>query len=212
MIAAFNFFHATAAGGGGALVYDTFTGTNGTNLTSHTPDTSPGGSSWAVYNGGGSLDGSGYVLGNDNTLTWSRWNAYLIDAGVGDCTIEYVFVTSYYGSTGGLTGIWARGTDHNDGYVLEARSYDNTITLTKWDSGGSTLATQSYTFADTTTYTLKLVLSGSSLTCYVNGSLLFGGAVTDSTWSNSRTFHGIGVYCSGGVYGTNKSDTITITT
>ena len=74
-----------AVGGGGPVVYDTFTDTGYPNISAHTPDTAPGGSSWGGYTPATYVvsDSAGHFL-NTGAI---KNNGPIIDSGLSDCVI-----------------------------------------------------------------------------------------------------------------------------
>src|SRR5947209_20135595 len=97
------------ASGAGAstLVNDTFTDSNGTNLTAHTPDTRPGSNAWVAV--------SGTQTVQSNQANASVAGYYTIDAGQADVTITYLVTPTAAGNGWGIT---ARRSDANNGWDL----------------------------------------------------------------------------------------------
>lgn len=148
--------------GSSYLLYDTFIGTNGTALTSHTMNVGPG---WTVFSGTGTPE----IESNSMAATATNDNAVYSDAGQANVqmtvTFNYVtntwpvllgriqntsnYINCYYSD---LTKLW---------YVTEIVS--GTVNQ-RAAAAGAVLVTG-------TSYTLSLIYSGSSLSFYCNGSL-----------------------------------------
>lgn len=148
-----------------AFFVDTFTDTDATQLTSHTPDT---GTSWVKH---GSSVGAGIVTITGNQLR-GDWNLfqmyYASDAPPSadytiTCAMEVV-ATSDASNGGGLTGRLDTATTLNC-YMFRVRS--GTIVLQKFVSGSATtLATVTYTLT-TGVHNLELEMNGDNIKCYV---------------------------------------------
>lgn len=71
---------------------------------------------------------------------------------------------------------------------LDGTSVDLTKTIADADT---TIQTQPFVHTNGTTYSLKVVLNGSSINCYVNNVLKI--TATDAQWQ-ANTKHGLGIY------------------
>ena len=152
------------AGGPTTLLYDTFTDTDTTALSAHTPDINTTGGSWALLNSSDIqiISNEAKVVGSpgDNVL-------YLMNVGVTDFTLTATFKLSNQASCYAMFTTraansagsgWRVQCVHNAKCVLfEASTSRATGTTT--------------TFSDGTYYDFKMVLSGTSVKVYINDGL-----------------------------------------
>jgi hypothetical protein len=176
---------------------DTFTGTNGTALSSHTMDVGPG---WA---GTGGL-GTWTIQGNkaQNSLAASgTFYTCSANAGAGatapgvyvqcDCVFPTVGAGTY---TVGLLG-WNDSSANNAGfgYELRLRTTNGLPTVTGnlilfQISTATQLATVTgLSLAAGTTYTLKMLWDGTNMKCYINGVL----QITHAASLGTKDFFGL---------------------
>lgn len=150
-------------------VYDSFTDVNGTLLTAHTPDLTQG-SGWAAVVGTSLQIQSGAAV---QTAGGARME---IDGAHADgrALVDFSFAGSL--SQNFLT---FRYGDNNNMWQLGINSGAPQWVLNKTASGSTTTVTSgSASFSAGTTYTLESRFSGSSISVYINGSLLT--TITDS--------------------------------
>ncbi len=134
--------------------------------------------SWTTQNGSWSIttDGS-RVLRQSSTSAegraWSNTSAWT------DQSVQArVKVTNFNGSNRAL--VCARMADGNNYYAVSIQS--NRLELRKKVNGSTTtLASKTMTFAANTWYTIKLQVSGSTLTAFVNGSQQLTATTTGRT-------------------------------
>lgn len=163
-----------AAGSGGPIFLDTFTDTNGTNITDHTPDI--GGGTWVVNTGSASIQSNkisittnGTVVRNDIGLT-----------GGFTATVEYTTPSSVSVHSGLLIRV---GTGNNN-LVLVGHGDNSTAFIIGYRSAGSLQisATTAFTWNGSTTYTLALTIDGSSgIVATINGGNQISATVAQLT-------------------------------
>jgi len=125
--------------------------------------TSAGSTNWSVVASGG---GKVYRQSDDSAdaraiLAGSNWTNQVVQADIK--------ITAVNGSDR-WAGVFGRYTDINNHYYLLLRHGSNTVELRKKVGGAlTTLDSASFTVNLNTTYTLRLKISGTSLTGYVNG-------------------------------------------
>jgi hypothetical protein len=141
-------------------VYDTFTDTNGTLVTAHTPNITPGGGYAQVFANPPDIQGNKvHPLGTASSV--------MIDAGVTSCTvrIKYTFVTGQY-----FAGLLLRVSDSSNYF----RFYLNDTPAVRWElqkraaAVNSVLDSENTSVTNGQTYTLKVTLNGNTITCYVD--------------------------------------------
>lgn len=181
----------TMAGGGtsGPVVYDTFTGDDATALTSHTPDIAPVGSSWAATIGAGSLVIISNKANAPDDINSSR--GCTIDSGLADCTITAVVGALEYSSASNYNRYPAiifryNGTTHWR-FALNKNLSKGELSL------GSTQVGLTEAVSIVIPFTLKVVLSDSSIICTVTcGENEYSVSASNAT-NKTETHHG--VYC-----------------
>jgi hypothetical protein len=141
------------------LVSDTFTGTNGTSLDAHTPNTAPGGSVWVEQAGNWEIQSNKAKRSTSGSQEYS-----VIDAGTAideaTCLITI--------SASGDAGIIFRETDTNHYYVLVVsntsfRMFENNAGFTdKGSNFGLTLTAGN-------TYTARGVWTGNDFEAFLDG-------------------------------------------
>jgi len=167
-----------AIGGITTVIYDEFTDTDATGLTTHTPNIAPSGVNWAnlvsagkIYSNRAQQDGDG---------------SSVIDSGIADCTITAKILSSYTGS-----GIETRQCgiifryDGTDYWKVTVNAAIQIFYITK--PGGEIVATRNITVAAGELMNLKVVLSGNVITCYLNDANMI--TYTDEL-NNTATKHG----------------------
>lgn len=184
---------------GNTSITDNFTGTNGTNITAHTPDT---GGTWVLHSGATTLNGSGFLTGGASGASDITQN--LINY---DVTITLVGkITS--GSSG--LDIIARHNGVSTGFNNETFTwvawYSGTLGLYSRTAGvTTTLQTVAVTQTVSTSYTVTLILSGDNAIVQVGGVEKLN--YTGLTLNLTSTRHGLRIAANGGAL----VDSITIT-
>lgn len=170
-----------AAAAAFSTITDTFTGTNGTDLTAHTTDT---GQTWVGDLGTITISSNKAVPSNGTT----RLNQYHIATSVSDVTIQADL--NYDGSSTRYARLVARLTDTNNYWQLSISNQGSSMILYEVSSGTVTQrATSNQSMSAGTSYTIKLVCSGSTMTGYFSGLsvLSYSSATSNKTAKN----HGI---------------------
>lgn len=169
-------------------VFDTFTDTDSTSITSHTPDVDAGDTSYrlvATYDSFNSaLITSNRLRGNVNTVTTG---VCLIDSGVSDCTITCDLSRNSTNPNHGGTGIGFRFSGSTGYYVdfYAVGGTTRTIRLMETNgTSGSEVTSAAFSHNDTTFYTMKIVLSGSSIKVYMDDVEYI--STTDSTYTGTE--------------------------
>lgn len=171
-------------GGPTTLVSDTFTDTDTTVLTSHTPDIDDVGGGWSLSAGTiGTIDSNTAITGGNATR-----ECYVIDAGAGSVSItadlrwyQNALVATHY------NGIVFRVTGSTD--YLFAGFNDTAFVLGKC-VGGTYTAFDSSAFTPVidTWYTIALTITGDDLSATLDGG--YDVSATDTT-SSGETVVGI---------------------
>ena len=174
----------------GTLIEDAFTDTNATALTSHTiaPTNTPA-ATWRNETGTKQITSNKAITA---TIDADGESFQSVDAGKSDVTIDVDVTTgtdlaNLYGGS-----ILFRVTDQNNLWLVSLRSADNTFKILEKNAGTITArASTSFTYATSTTYAVRVVVSGTSITATING----GNTLTyTSSFNQSATRHGIGEF------------------
>ncbi len=180
----------------GKYLEDLFTDDNGVEVADHTIPTKRGSQVWLTgdaFGGSGAADANVVIQGNRARFTAAH-HVVTVDLGTGD--LDVVATWEIGGTTGQRIWIPLRYADKNNNLALNIRepAGQKDATLYQHIAGvQTTLATATGLTLDlSTTKTVRVLLSGTSVTCWLNGSLLFGGAVTVSS-SVTGTRFGLGV-------------------
>lgn len=129
---------------------------------------------------------------NSNVQVWA-----VVNSGVSDCTVSASVTLS---GTRACPGIIFRSTGSSNGIVVFLEKFGGTdaIQMQSFSAGsytniGSTVSSAGLSLGST--YTLKAVLSGTSIKIYLDDVLKID---TTSSTNQSSTYHGIQAYCSTG--------------
>lgn len=181
-----------AQSGGGAVeqrvIYDSFTGANGTTITSRSPDICPPGSSWNNANF--------TILDNHATLETEDRQLTVIERGVSDCIINVDINWSWSIVNAGTTpvyysGIVFRYTDASNYWLagFNDRSDVTGFRIFKIEGGASTAVTNGVAGAiNGTVYPLSVTLNGNDISVLFNNTAQL---TTSSAFNNTATKHGI---------------------
>ena len=163
------------------LVADTFTDTNGTNLTSHTPET---GGAWATYTPGPPTAWS--IQSNKATKASTNGVAQLAyqDTGEADVTITLTVVDN---DGDDLPGILARYVSHPYYWALVVDINNDLLKLIKCSGAEAVEDSAALSLTAGVAYDLTLVLSGSSITGACGGAEV---SATD-TITPAEDLHGL---------------------
>jgi hypothetical protein len=164
---------ATTSTPGGPTVYvsDTFTATNGTGLSSHTPDI------------GGAWSGGGPIQGNQ--LTANFFNQAFISNAIGAATADYEVAIDVvmFGASAGQDRLGAIGRGNFGGGNWYLAYYDASAQLVKlstYSSAAETiLGSFALTYVQGQTHNVKLRMNGSTISCLVDGTTQI--SVTDTS-------------------------------
>lgn len=143
-------------------VYDTFTGTDGTNLAAHTPDI---GGAWTVS--------AGTITIQSNRAASSAsgaGNGALIESG--QANIVITGTVRWTDGTGGLgTGFYFRATDISNLWLVEI---ENTSTITIYDRQAGTFTLRASAsvaaISANTDYPIRITASGNTITAVWNNN------------------------------------------
>lgn len=175
---------------GGVLVSDTFTDTESTAITSHSPDTNTPGGSYQTYATYGPFETPIIKSNKVQSLVDAIVNGVVvIETNTGNvqlsATLNRDAVNPAYGGQG-LAFRWDVAS--GNGYYFDRTSTDG-FRLNKVTSGtSSVLVDEAGTFSETGDWEWSVVLSGDSIKCYYDSTLVID--TTDSSY-NSNTEHGI---------------------
>jgi hypothetical protein len=182
----------------GYLVQDTLTDSNGTVLTSHTPDVDSVGNGWQAGAGTFKITSNHVYL--DSGI--GTVNNNLIDTGAADHSLAFD-VTTGTSTTG--WGVNFRASASNDN--LEAYLYppDGKVYFVKNDGGSRSVLTSAATgAAASTTYDLDVVTSGTSVVISVDDTPRI-----DTTESHNQTDTSVGPWIFG-AYSDGYWDNLTV--
>lgn len=167
------------------LVQDTFTDTNDTTLTNHTPDIDTVGSGWVARLG------SAKIYGNKATNPSAGATFTTINANESDVDIEADFYTANPNTNLNIqVGFMLRWADSSN-FLIARYKWENQFVLdiSKWVNGvESSLGSTSYSWPYNTTHTLRVVANGPSIKLYVDDVEKI--SVTES-FNQTETDHGI---------------------
>lgn len=187
------------------LVSDTFTGANGTSNEGRTPDTDNSGWGWGEINGTWQIQSNALkaTAGSGNLIT-------VIQTEQADVDIS-VEVTAPAASSC-IAAVILRFQNSNNYWRVQNRTADsgvNTVQISEITGGTVTLrASGAATMNAGTTYTLRVVSSGNTITAFWDGDqkASYGSA----TSHNSRMVHGVYTFIGSG-YVSASFDNLTIT-
>jgi hypothetical protein len=171
---------ATISATGTATTYvsDAFTGTDGTALASHTPDT---GGTWVDDQSG--LQLSGNHVNSRQLFGDSRsHNTTAPSTADYDVSMNIIWSGATSDAVLGVVGRGAGNQFRSDGYIAYYDAGNNRWALVKLVGYNSTtLGTYAQTYTQGQTHTLKLSMAGTAITVYVDGVSQI--SVTDSSIS-----------------------------
>jgi len=171
-------------GGGNAIqVLDTFTGTDGTQLTSHTIDISP--SPWVNASIFSTPGAYALIAGNQAYLSVDN-SAAVLDAGVSDCIIEVDWTPGVAGSD--RNSIIFRYQDDANMLYFNVRDPNGDCQVTEYASGSTVISNTSFAWTGGVKYHITIELAGSSIVCKVDDVIVIS---TSSSFLIAETSHGI---------------------
>jgi len=151
--------HWAVGGAAGPLVYDTFTGANGTNINGRTPDIAPPGSVWSVIN-------AAYAIQSNRAVNTGGPARAIIDSTISDGTLTVIVNSAANASR--HYGFLYRSTDNTNWWGAIARN--GRAGIIEVTGGANWRATDdTYTFP-TGTHTMTLVLDGANMSYAIDGS------------------------------------------
>lgn len=153
----------------GIVVQDTFTDTNGTALTAHTPDIHPVGASSWVLSGFEDNTESVEIQGNELVGDGNEYEQLLyIDAGLTD---NYSVEADCFEDYSNL--VWRVGDDGDEFFVAYVEAPD--VELWKHDGDWSDVLATGGLPADITSeyVNIRVVVNGNTFTCYANDELIW---------------------------------------
>lgn len=149
-------------------IRDTFTDANGTLLSNHTPEASPGGVNWTNVTPdlGPPVAGTTTIQGNQAAISADA-EGVLIDSGQSDVdiTIDITF------GAGSRCGVVVRGAGVGEMLVFRMRQPESLIELTDWAGGTPTIigTSQPFTFVNGQTYAIRVQASIQTITAWIDG-------------------------------------------
>jgi hypothetical protein len=102
---------------GSTIVYDSFQGTNGTNLTTHVPEVAQLGGNWTVTGGNGASLSNGRAVAN--ATTWADIVTALFETSMPNGTLDVLWRTGTTISANAFGGLIFRATDSLNFFYLE---------------------------------------------------------------------------------------------
>lgn len=154
--------------GGGLLVYDTFTDTDGTLLTAHTPDVAPVSSAWADVCISGSLSAGSVKIAANKVRFDADAQGCVINCGQTDYSVS----ARWTPGVGGLNrnSIVFRFGSNTNLWLFNCREVNGDANIVEAVSGiGNTRATAAFAFTEGVEYLLEVRVSGTTCTGYING-------------------------------------------
>jgi chitodextrinase len=153
---------------GNIYIWDTFTGSNGTNLVSHTPDV---GSAWTEEQGTNVLKLLNNQLQTTQTFGESRVSSATTPATANyEVSIDVIFNGSTSANKLGIQGRSAGPQNRADGYMAVYNAAANQWELDKYSGFNlSTLGTYAQAYVAGQAHNMKLGMNGSTITVYVDG-------------------------------------------
>lgn len=154
------------------LLYDTFTDTNGVDLSAHTPETNTPGSAYSLeemLTAWAAPTANSVEIQSNQLDIDVTGDGFVYDVKVTDYTIEFDWVIT--STTGHRIGIYFRRTDLDNLYYWNLREPNDDYQMYRFTAGVQTQigTTQAYTFNTSTTYAIKVVVSGTSTELWING-------------------------------------------
>jgi len=142
------------------IIYDSFTGVDGTLLANHNPDINKSGQVWFYTT-------NQQIINNTATNVGADSGGY-IQSNQSDCILTAKFFSSYDSAQiitrqPALLFRW-NGTNS---FKVIANIYANTFSIV--NPSGSTIATKSTTLIKNTWYTIQAIISGSNITATLDG-------------------------------------------
>jgi len=119
------------AAASGPLVQDTFTDTNGTLLTAHTPDVDTVGGGWVSWGNGGSIDIQSNKASTIGGGSNPNFGSHYIDAGAADVDIT----STYAVDASNDLGILVRYQDANNFWLLNLSGFSDALQISERNSG-----------------------------------------------------------------------------
>jgi hypothetical protein len=162
------------------LLYDSFTDTPGAAITAHTPDTlnSPASGSWANYVNSGTPPVFAIDSATGTTLVRTSasdtFTSVAINAGISDGIVA----TSSLVSKAGLLCRQSTGTAY---WLL----FHDVTAWTLYEVNGSSVSRGSYTAGATTAYKAAIVFNGTTIDCYIDGTLRISYSLASTHLTNT---------------------------
>lgn len=178
------------------LSRDTFTDSDGTLITNHTPDDGPAWSVVSIANIGDDL-GDPDIQNNQLRFTGepltegstADGDAIIVDVGQADVTITVDWTPAV--GVDNRNSVVMRYVDADNFWMFNVREPNADMNLFEKSSGTTTARdTATKTWTEGQTYALKVVLSGTSITCYVDDVEVLSYA--SATAHETETKHGVG--------------------
>jgi hypothetical protein len=186
----FPMIHGILSGAGRPpLLLDTFTGTNGTNITVHTPDINPGGA-YSVVAGACEIQ-SGRAQTTASATTVSKNIG--VDGGY-SLAVEFWTANTLSSHSGVLLRV-----NNATNYVIVGHDNTGTNFIIGYRTGGglTTVSSAAVSFATTTMYTIAPTIDGSSgIIATLNGGNQISGTAAVLTGNNTTGFRNY----NGGLY------------
>lgn len=177
-------------GGATTLVHDTFTDSDSTALTAHTPNTDVEGGGWSFAETDATPDpiissNQFRAPAHTGTPTFPDMVSY-IDSGVADVVID---LDGYMGvDVFAWCGVALRYTDNNNYWSVWCRANDNFLYITERNAGTTTnRASIAFTTSASTSVALHVVASGSTITATADGG-------SEASYSSATLNQSVGVH------------------
>jgi len=167
------------------VILDTFTDTNGTQLTAHTPDISP--SSWVNASIGETPSTNALITANKAYLSVDN-SAAVIESNQSDCVIEVDWTPGAGGTD--RNSIIFRYQDASNMLFFNIRDPNGDCQVVTFQAGVSTVVSNTlFSWTGGVEYHIAVELSGSSIICKIDGTTVI---TTSNAFQTTITKHGIG--------------------
>ena len=167
------------------VIFDQFTGSNGSAITGRTPDTYDNGNTY--FNSGlkGLGTGGGEIQSNQCSMTVNN-GGHLIETSYSDVKVGMKFIPAVSSINRGSLAF--RANDSYNQWYFNFREDNSDWQLGYYSSGGDAVVdSSSYTWTEGQTYEIMVICNGNSIKVYVDDELV--SSVTNSTL-NTETAYG----------------------
>lgn len=167
---------------------DSFTDADNTHVENHVMDIGSGWSTVSHSLGPGGIVSSDALIQNNQVQFLKDGSGVVTNIGASDATIEVEWIPSV--GTLNRNSIILRYTNALNHFIINMREDNNDIQIVKFQAAANDiLDVTSFTFSEGTSYTIKAVLSGSSIKGYIDGVEMVSAV---STFQQTNQVFGVG--------------------